>query len=60
MVLHNVAQRADRIVELAAVLDADVLGHGDVDFGDAVPVPQRGQRLVGEPQELKLDYGPLA
>ena len=27
---HDVAQRADRVVEVAAVLDAEVLGHGDL------------------------------
>ena len=30
VVLHDVAQRADRLVELAAAPDAEVLGHRDL------------------------------
>ena len=37
----DVAERADRVVEVAAVLDAEVLGHRDLDARDVVPVPDR-------------------
>jgi hypothetical protein len=60
MILHDVAQCADCVVEPATVLDAEVFGHGDVNLGNTVAVPQRGQRLVGEPQALQLDDRLLA
>ena len=50
-VVHDdVAKRADRIVEVAAVLDAEVLGHRDLDALDVVPVPDRLEHRVREPQ----------
>jgi len=54
VVLHHVTQRTDGVVEAAALLDTEVLRHGDVDLGDAVPVPQFGERGVGEPQALQV------
>ncbi len=48
MVDDDVAQRADRVVEVAAVLDAEVLGHRDLDAVDVVPVPDRLEHRVGE------------
>ena len=50
MIDHDVAQRPDRIVEVAAVLDPEVLGHRDLDGRDVVPVPDRLQHGVREPQ----------
>ena len=50
MVDHDVAQRPDRIVEVAAILDAEVLGHRDLDGRDVVPVPDRLQHGIREPQ----------
>ena len=47
---HYVAQRADRVVEVAAVVDAEVLGHRDLDAGDVVAVPDRLEDRVREPQ----------
>ena len=47
---HHVAQGADRVVEVAAVVDAEVLGHRDLDRGDVVAVPDRLERRVREPQ----------
>ena len=46
----DVAQRADRVVEVTAILDAEVLGHRDPDRLDVVPVPERLEHRVGEPQ----------
>ena len=46
----DVAQRADRVVEVAAVLDAEVLGHRDLHARDVVAVPDRLEHRVGEPQ----------
>ena len=50
MVHHDVAQRADRVVEVAAVVDAEVLGHRDLDARDLVAVPDRLEDRVREPQ----------
>ncbi len=60
MVLHHVAQRPDVVVEAAAVLDSEVLGHGDLHAGDAVAVPQGLEDRVGEPQEHDVHRGFLA
>ena len=60
MVLDHVAQRADGVVEPAAALDAEVLGHRDLHAGHALAVPQLGQRQVGEPQVFQLDDRLLA
>jgi hypothetical protein len=46
----HVAQRADRVVEVAAVLDPEVLRHRDLHGLDVVPVPDRLEHRVGEPQ----------
>ena len=50
VVLHDVAQRAGRLVEAAAVLDADALGHGDLHLLDVAAVPDRLEDGVGEAQ----------
>ena len=50
MVRHHVAQRAGRLVELAALLDADRLGRGDLHMVDVVAVPDRLEQAVGEAQ----------
>ena len=50
----DVAQRADRVVEVAAILDAEVLGHRDLDALDVVPVPDRLEHRVREAQEEDL------
>ena len=57
MVLHNVAQRPDRVVEAAAVLDPEVLCHGDLHAGDPVAIPQWLKDRVGEPQEHDVHGG---
>ena len=48
MVLHDVAHRADRVVEVAAVGDAEVLAHRDLHRGDELPVPDRLEDRVRE------------
>ena len=48
MVDDDVAQRADRVVEVAAILDAEVLRHRDLHRGDVVPAPQRLEHRVRE------------
>ena len=46
----DVAQRADRVVEVTAILDSEVLGHRDLDGFDVVPVPDRLEHRVREPE----------
>ena len=46
----DVAQRPDRVVEVAAVLDAEALGHRDLHGRDVVAVPDRLEHRVREPQ----------
>ena len=46
----DVAQRTDRVVEVAAVGDAEVLGHRDLHRFDVVAVPDRFEHRVGEAQ----------
>ena len=50
MVGHHVAQRAGRLVEVAARLDADGFGHRDLHVIDAVAVPDRLEQAVGKAQ----------
>jgi hypothetical protein len=47
---HDVAQRSDRVVEVAAILDAERLGHRDLDRLDVVPAPDRLEDRVLEPE----------
>ena len=46
----DVPQRADRVVEVAAILDAEVLRHRDLHRLDVVPVPDRLEHRVREPE----------
>ncbi len=48
VVLHHVADRADLLVEGAAALHAEALGHGDLHAVDVVAVPDRLEEGVGE------------
>ena len=57
---HDVAQRPDRVVEAAAVLDAEVLGHRDLDARDVQPVPDRLEHRVREAQVEHLVQAHLA
>ena len=60
VVRHHVAQRAGRVVELAAPLDADRLGDGDLHMVDVVAVPQRLEDAVGEAQHHDVLHRLLA
>ena len=50
----DVAQRADGVVEVAAILDAEVLRHRDLDALDVVAIPDRLEDPVREPEEEDL------
>ena len=50
VVLDDVAYRADRVVKRAAILDAEVLRHRDLDRRDVLTVPDRLEHGVGEPE----------
>ena len=50
MVLDHVPERADRVVEGPAIVDAEVLGHRDLDRLDVLAVPDRLEERVGEAQ----------
>jgi hypothetical protein len=50
MVLHDVADRPDRVVEPASRLGPEVLGHGDLDRLDVLPVPDGLEEGVREPE----------
>ena len=60
MVLHHVAQRACPLVVWAPVLDADALGHRDLDVVDVRAVPERLEQRVGEAQRHQVLDGFLA
>ena len=50
MVDDDISQRADRVVEVAAVLDTKAFGHGDLDTLHVVAVPDRFEDRIGEPE----------
>jgi hypothetical protein len=50
----HVAERADGVVEVAAVLDPEALGHGDLHAGQVLAVPDRLEDRVGEAQVQDL------
>jgi hypothetical protein len=60
MVLHDVAQAADAVVERAAALDAERLGHRHLDALHVVTVPDRLEQRVGEPEHHQVLHGLLA
>ena len=55
----HVAEGAHGIVEMAAILDPEVLRHRDLHAGDVVPVPDRLEHRVREPQVEDLDEAHL-
>ena len=56
MVLHDVANRADFVIEAPAALHAEALGHRDLHAGDVIAIPDRFEEGVGEPEiEQVLD-----
>jgi len=54
MVDDHVAKRPDGVVEVAAVLDAELLRHRDLDARDVVAVPDRLEHRVGKAQVEEL------
>ena len=60
MVLEDVADRARLLVVAGAPLDADRLGDGDLHVVDELPVPDRLEDAVGEPQRQHVLDGLLA
>ena len=60
VVLHDVTQRAHRVVERAPVLDTEVLGHRDLHRLHVSAVPERLEDRVREPQEHDVHHGFLA
>ena len=60
MVLHHVAQRAGLVVVADAILEADGLGHRDLDVIDVGGVPQRFVERVGETQRHQVLHRFLA
>jgi hypothetical protein len=60
VVLEDVAQDADRVVEMAAMLDADGLGGGDLDMVDVIAVPDGLEDAVGEAQHQHVLDGLFA
>ena len=60
MVHHDVAERADRVVEVAAIGDAEGLGHRDLHGLDVVAVPHRLEHRVREAEVEDLLEAHLA
>ena len=60
VVLEEVARRAGLLVERAAALDADRLGHGDLHVVDVAAVPDRLEDPVAEPEDQQVPDGLLA
>ena len=60
VVLEEVARRAGLLVERAAVLDPDRLGHGDLHVVDVAAVPDGLEDPVAEPEDQQVADGLLA
>ena len=60
MVLDDVARDARLLVELAAPLDADVLGDGDLHVVDVLAAPERLEERVGEAEDEQVLHRLLA
>ncbi len=60
VVLEDVPGRAGLLVERAAALDAEVLGHGDLHVVDVAPVPERLEDAVAEAEDEQVADGLLA
>ena len=59
MIDHDVAKRADRVVEMATILDPETLRHGDLHALEVVPAPDRLEHRVGESQLEDLEQAHL-
>jgi hypothetical protein len=60
MVLHHVPQRSGTFIVAPAVLDAEVLGHGDRDVVDVSSIPDRLEHGIREPERQHVLHGLLA
>ena len=60
MVRHHVAQRAGRVVIIAAAADGQRLGDGDLHVVDMVAIPDRLEQAVGEAQHQNVLHRLLA
>ena len=60
MVLHDVADRAGFLVELAAAGHAEFLGHRDLHAGDEVAIPDGLEERVGEAEVQQVLHRLLA
>ena len=60
VVLEHVADRPDGVVERAAALDADRLGHRDLHTAHVAAVPDRFEQRVGEAEHEEVLDGLLA
>ena len=60
MIDNHVAERTDRIVEVAAILHAKLLGHRDLDVVDEVAIPDWLEHGVREAQIQDLLEAHLA
>ena len=60
VVLHDVADRARLLVELAAARDAEALGHRDLHAAHVVAVPDRLEERVAEAEEQQVLHRFLA
>jgi hypothetical protein len=47
---HDISQRTDWVVEVAAVLDAKAFGHSDLNTLHVIAVPDRFKDGIGEPE----------
>src|SRR2546422_329887 len=50
MILHDIADRTDLFIEMSTTLHSERLGHGDLHAVNIVPVPDRLEERVGEPE----------
>src|SRR3546814_14953846 len=58
--LFRSAHRADAVVEAAATLHAELLGHGDLHVVDVPAAPQRFEEGVGEAEIQQVLHSLLA
>ena len=60
MVLHHVSDAARLVVKLPSPLDAEGLGHRDLDALHVIAVPQRLEKGVGEAEDKQVFHRLLA
>ena len=54
VILHDVAQCADRLVKFSATFDAELLGHRDLHVRHVVAIPDRLEKRVGEAEIVEV------